>query len=128
MRISIITVSYNSAGTIERTIKSVIQQDYGDVEYIVIDGGSTDGTVDVIRKYEKKIFFWLSEPDEGIYDAMNKGIRRATGEIIAFLNSDDWYQKNILSEVAEQFQDNNTQIVCGDVYYHQERKHYKMAC
>lgn len=120
MRISIITVSYNSAGTIERTIKSVIQQEYGDVEYIVIDGGSTDGTVDVIRKYEKKIFFWLSEPDEGIYDAMNKGIRRATGEIIAFLNSDDWYQKNILSEVAEQFQDNNTQIVCGDVYYHQE--------
>ena len=65
----------------------------------MIDGGSTDGTVDVIRKYEKKIFFWLSEPDEGIYDAMNKGIRRATGEIIAFLNSDDWYQKNILFHI-----------------------------
>lgn len=75
LKISIITVSYNAAATIEQTILSVIRQDYPNIEYIVIDGGSTDGTVDMIRKYEDQIAYWVSEPDAGIYDAMNKGIR-----------------------------------------------------
>lgn len=119
MKISIITVCYNSEPTIERTIKSVIQQDYPDVEYIVIDGGSTDGTVDIIKKYVKNISYWVSEADQGIYDAMNKGIGRATGEVVAFLNSDDWYTENTLSEVARQFMTDEMEILCGEMYIHQ---------
>ena len=98
---SIITVSYNAAATIEQTILSVIRQDYSNIEYIVIDGGSTDGTVDIIRKYEDKIAYWVSEPDQGIYDAMNKGIRRATGDYVYFLGADDWLRDDeVMQEVA----------------------------
>ena len=89
IKLSIITVSYNADKTIEQAIRSVVLQTYDNIEYIVIDGGSTDGTVDIIRKYEDKIAYWVSEPDEGIYDAMNKGIRRATGDYIYFLGADD---------------------------------------
>lgn len=120
MRISIITVCYNRAETIERAIRSVINQDYEDLEYIMIDGGSTDGTVDIIRKYEGDIAYWVSEKDDGIYEAMNKGLSRATGEIVAFLNSDDWYEENILSEVAQKFEDKEVRILCGDVYCHHD--------
>ena len=91
MKVSIITVSYNSARTIEQTICSVLAQNYTPLEYIIIDGGSTDGTVDIIRSYEKQITYWVSECDGGLYEAMNKGIQRATGEVIGILNSDDWY-------------------------------------
>lgn len=91
MKVSVITVCYNSANTIEKTIKSVISQDYGDIEYIIIDGGSNDGTLDIIDKYKDKISILISEPDKGIYDAMNKGIRIASGEIVGMINSDDWY-------------------------------------
>lgn len=119
MKISIITVCYNSEPTIERAIKSVMQQDYPDVEYIVIDGGSTDGTVDIIKKYAMNIPYWVSEADQGIYDAMNKGIGRATGDVVAFLNSDDWYPENTLSEVARQFMTDEMQILCGEMYIHQ---------
>ncbi len=122
MRISIVTVCYNSAGTIERTIKSVIGQNYDNVEYIVIDGGSTDGTVDIIKKYEQNISYWVSEEDGGIYDAMNKGIEHATGEIIAFLNSDDWYEENILGEIAWRFREPKLQVLCGDIYFHRNDK------
>lgn len=118
MRISIITVCYNSVETIERTIKSVIGQDYHDIEYIVIDGGSTDGTVEVIQKYEKHISYWVSEKDKGIYDAMNKGIKNATGEILAFLNSDDWYEENILDDIAHVFQKEKIQVLCGGIFFH----------
>lgn len=118
MRISIVTVCYNSVETIERAIQSVIGQDYDNVEYIVIDGGSTDGTVDVIQRHEQNIAYWVSEKDEGIYDAMNKGIEHATGEVIAFLNSDDWYEENILGEIARKFEDPEVQILCGDMYCH----------
>lgn len=98
---SIITVSYNAAATIEQTILSVIRQDYSNIEYIVIDGGSTDGTVDIIRKYEDNIAYWISEPDQGIYDAMNKGIRRATGDYVYFLGADDWLRDDeVMQEVA----------------------------
>ena len=119
MKISIITVCYNSEPTIERAIKSVIQQDYPGIEYIVIDGGSTDGTANIIKKYAKKISYWISEPDQGIYDAMNQGISHATGEIVAFLNSDDWYPENILHEIAGQFISDEVQILCGEMYVHQ---------
>ena len=90
MKISIITVSYNARYTIEQTIKSVLNQSYCDIEYIVIDGGSTDGTVDVIKKYDDKISYWCSEADDGIYDAMNKGIEIATGDYIQIIGADDW--------------------------------------
>ena len=120
MRISIVTVCLNSVKTIERTIKSVTSQDYDNVEYIVIDGGSTDGTVDIIQKYEQYISCWISEKDDGIYDAMNKGIDRATGDVIAFLNSDDWYEENIFGEIARRFEDSELQVLCGDMYCHKD--------
>ena len=95
MKISVITVCYNSSATIERTIQSVIRQNYSDLEYIIIDGGSTDGTLDVIAKYQPYISLCISEPDNGIYDAMNKGLERTTGDVVAFLNSDDWYERDV---------------------------------
>lgn len=99
-KISIITVSYNAIAGIEQTILSVINQTYQNVEYIIIDGGSTDGTVDVIRKYADKIVYWVSEPDKGIYDAMNKGIKKATGEWINFMNAGDcFYREDVISNV-----------------------------
>lgn len=102
LKISIITVSYNAAATIEQTILSVVGQMYPHIEYIVMDGGSTDGTVDIIRKYEDQIAYWVSEPDQGIYDAMNKGIRRATGDYIYFLGADDWLRDDqVMQEVSE---------------------------
>lgn len=106
-KISIITVSFNSLKTIERTIKSVLNQNYKKTEYIIIDGGSTDGTVDIIKKYSQKLFYWISESDNGIYDAMNKGLKKATGEIIGIINSDDWYEIDALNNIAEAFIKNN---------------------
>ncbi|MDR2410219.1 MAG: glycosyltransferase [Bacteroidales bacterium] len=92
--ISIITVVYNGASTLEQTILSVINQTYKNIEYIIIDGGSTDGTVDIIKKYEKHLACWVSEPDKGIYDAMNKGIDKVTGDWINFMNSGDTFSSN----------------------------------
>ncbi len=89
-KLSIITINLNNAEGLESTICSVINQTYSDLEYIVIDGGSTDGSVDVIKKYADKLSYWVSEPDTGIYNAMNKGIRKAGGEYCQFLNSGDW--------------------------------------
>lgn len=99
MKVSIITVSYNSEKTIRDTIQSVLSQDYPDIEYIVIDGGSTDGTMDVVSQYRQHISKVVSEPDQGIYDAMNKGIALAEGGVIGFLNSDDIYASS--SSVSE---------------------------
>lgn len=113
MKISVITVCLNRADMIEKTILSVINQAYTELEYIIIDGGSSDGTVDIIKKYERVIAYWVSEPDEGIYDAMNKGIARATGDVVAFLNSDDWYEGNTLSRVANYFKQYQPMILSG---------------
>lgn len=101
--ISVVTVSYNAVSTIEDTILSVVNQTYKNIEYIIIDGGSTDGTVDVIKKYADKISYWVSEPDKGIYDAMNKGIDRATGKWINFMNSGDvFYSDGVIEKIVEQ--------------------------
>lgn len=120
MKVSIITVVFNGAKTIEQTIKSVINQSYKDIEYIIIDGGSTDRTLDVIKKYEKYISHVVSEPDKGIYDAMNKGIRKATGDIIGIINSDDWYEENTISQVVENFLTFEPELVYGNINFIQE--------
>ena len=91
MKLSIITVNYNDAKGLERTIKSVISQTFHDYEFIIIDGGSTDGSVDVIKKYESHIDYWISEKDGGIYPGMNKGLRQAKGEYLNFMNGGDCY-------------------------------------
>ncbi len=115
IKISIITVCLNGAETIEQTIQSVISQDYSNIEYIILDGGSTDGTLDIIRKYEGDITYWTSEPDAGIFDAMNKGIQLATGDYIAFLNSDDWYEEKAISYVANDIMENSVEIACYNI-------------
>lgn len=112
--ISVVTVSCNAVTTIEQTILSVISQTYPNIEYIIIDGGSTDGTVDVIKKYADKIAYWVSEPDKGIYDAMNKGIAIATGEWINFMNSGDWFVNyHVISDIHFT---PNYDIIYGDRY------------
>ena len=119
MKLSIITVSYNSENFIESCINSLINQSYKNIEYIVIDGLSTDNTLKIIKKYSKYISAIISEPDKGIYDAMNKGIKIAKGEIIGFLHSDDFYtNNNVLSKVADIFRENPSLDACyADLMY-----------
>ena len=106
IKFSVITVSLNSENEIEKTITSVANQNYPNKEHIVIDGGSVDGTVDIIRKYDEQLSIWVSEPDSGIADAMNKGISRATGDYVLFINSDDYLiDDNVLQKVSESVQD-----------------------
>jgi glycosyltransferase involved in cell wall biosynthesis len=104
--VSIITPSYNQAKYLEQTIQSVLTQDYPNIEYIVIDGGSNDGSVDIIKKYQDKFTYWISEKDKGQAEAINKGFAKANGEIIAWLNSDDYYLPNIISQVVKIFEKN----------------------
>ena len=118
MKISIITSVYNNEKTIEDAIKSVLSQTYPNIEYIVVDGASKDNTVSVIKKYEDKISTFVSERDKGIYDGLNKGVSLATGDVIAFLHSDDIYaDENIISEVVEHFKKTNTDSIYGDLVY-----------
>lgn len=120
--ISIITPSYNSAKTIERTILSVVEQTYRNVEFIVVDGGSTDGTLDILRKYDARITYWLSEPDNGIYDAMNKGISLAGGEWLYFLGSDDWlYDKDCLKRVFHKDRPGISLVYGNAIFFDEER-------
>jgi glycosyltransferase involved in cell wall biosynthesis len=106
--VSIITVVFNHHEYLEQTIQSVLNQTYDNVEYIIIDGGSTDGTIDIIRKYEQAIDYWVSEPDSGIADAWNKGILASTGDIIGLINSDDWYELNVVADVVGLLMQNRT--------------------
>ena len=117
IKVSIVTVVYNTVSNIEKTILSVINQTYPQIEYIIIDGGSTDGTVDIIKKYEDRITYWISERDNGIYDAMNKGIKKATGEWINFMNAGDtFYTTNIIEELINKdiFDNSEGGIIYGN--------------
>lgn len=124
VRFSIITICYNSEQTIERTIKSVLTQSYTNYEYIIVDGGSSDSTLDIVKRYEplfKGRLQWKSESDKGIYDAMNKGILRSNGTIIGIVNSDDWLEPDALSNVYDAFVSNNNDencLYCGGIVYH----------
>jgi glycosyltransferase involved in cell wall biosynthesis len=101
--ISIVTVVYNGEKYLEQTIQSVINQTYKNIEYIIIDGGSTDGTLEIVKKYSEHISYWVSEPDKGLYDAMNKGIGIAKGKIIGIVNSDDWYELDTIDNVVNNY-------------------------
>ncbi len=118
MKISIITVVFNNVRTIEDTIRAVEMQNYSDVEHIVIDGASTDGTLDVLQRHQDKITKLVSEPDRGIFDAMNKGLRLATGEVVGFLNADDIYADTaIFHTVADVFADETIEACYADLVY-----------
>jgi len=118
MRFSIITVSYNSSETIADTVKSVVGQNYPEVEYLIVDGGSKDGTMEILKEFTNNIDVLISEPDKGIYDAMNKGINKAQGDIIGILNSDDIYaDKEVINDIGELFKNPKTQAVYADLVY-----------
>jgi glycosyltransferase len=119
MKVSIITVCYNRVATIEKAIRSVLEQNYSDIEYIVIDGNSTDGTQTVIEQYGHQLAKYVSEPDKGMYDAINKGLTLATGEIVGLVHSDDeLFDTNVIAKIVEQFQENNAiHVVYGDGIY-----------
>ena len=121
MKITIITVAYNSAKTIRDTIESVLSQTYNDFEYIIVDGNSKDNTIDIVKGYEDRFnnrLRWISEPDKGLYDAMNKGISMATGDIIGIINSDDFYHRNdIFEQVVSAFSDKQVDAIYGDVHF-----------
>lgn len=121
MKISIITVCYNSAKTIEKTILSVRDQTYQNLEYIIVDGNSKDKTLEIIRKHEGEISKWISEPDKGLYDAMNKGIKMATGDLIGILNSDDIFNSNtVIEEIVNFHTQNNIQASVGNIVQNKE--------
>ncbi|MCB0791121.1 MAG: glycosyltransferase [Flavobacteriales bacterium] len=131
--VSIVTVVFNGAATIERTIRSVLEQEWTDIEYIVVDGGSTDGTLDILARYEDRIDLWVSGKDEGIYDAMNKGVALCTGEWIGLINADDWYAADAVSRVVAAVASVPTaNIVHGDIDIHypngaSKRKHARLS-
>jgi glycosyltransferase involved in cell wall biosynthesis len=125
LKISVVTVCYNAASTLENTILSVLHQTYSNIEYIIIDGGSTDGSVEIIKKYSNRLFYWISEPDKGIYDAMNKGGLKATGDFIQFLNSGDiLYNAEVLSNVAKKILDSKCDVIYGDMVYVRNCGHF----
>lgn len=118
MKVSIITVCYNAVHSIERTILSVRNQNYPDIEHIVIDGGSTDGTLHILEKYKEHFSYMVSEPDKGIYDAMNKGLARATGDIVALLNADDAYADNtVISKIVATMKKDSLDACFGDAVF-----------
>ena len=118
MKVSIITVVYNGAEFVRDCIESVLNQTYPDIEYIIVDGKSTDGTVEIVQSYGQKVTRFVSESDKGLYDAMNKGIRLATGDIIGILNADDYYQHNrVIENMVALFEQTGSDAVYGDMIY-----------
>jgi len=118
MKVSIITICYNSAHSIGDAINSVVSQTYPDIEYIVVDGKSKDNTPDIVRSFGNKVAKFVSEPDKGIYDALNKGIRMAEGDIIGFMHSDDLFADNqVIEKVVKLFKEKNTDCIYGDLQY-----------
>lgn len=129
LKVSIITVCLNSEKTIEKTIQSVLEQTYSNIEFIIIDGKSTDHTLEVIENYKENIDYICSEKDKGVYDAMNKGILHSTGELIAFLNSDDWYFADTVEKAVRIYQETSTDIVYGDyIFYYDSKEYYYTKC
>jgi len=124
-KISIVTVSLNADKTIEKTIKSVTNQSYKNIEYIIIDGGSNDSTLEIINKYGDKIDYWVSEPDYGLYHAMNKGIEKATGDIVGLINADDYYFDGVFENVIKAFEGKSLDnyIFYGDMVHNGEIVH-----
>ena len=120
MKYSIITVNFNNKEGLRRTIESVIHQTFHDFEFIIIDGGSTDGSVDVLREYDSQIDFWISEPDGGIYQGMNKGIKKATGDYLNFMNSGDCFYSTDILEKVSNYHFNADFIVGKDYHYNNE--------
>ena len=117
-KVSIITVTYNSAQTLEHTIRSVLSQTYPNIEYIIVDGKSGDGTLDIIDRYRNKISTFISEKDKGLYYALNKGIELATGDIIGIIHADDFYIHNdVITKVAQTFKSNQADAVYANLYY-----------
>jgi glycosyltransferase involved in cell wall biosynthesis len=115
--VTVVTIAYNCASSIEETMLSVLNQTYSNIEYVVIDGGSTDGTVDVIRKYEHAIDYWVSEPDRGIYDAMNKGIRASTGQWLNMMNVKDvFFSNNTIQIFADKYLQGGARFVYSDMW------------
>ena len=121
LKISLVTVTYNSSLTLPYTILSVLSQTYYNVEYIIVDGESKDSTVEIIKKYESGFngrLKWVSEKDGGLYDAMNKGIRMSSGDIIGFLNSDDYFTTDlVLQKIVNEFEDASLDAIYGDVHF-----------
>jgi glycosyltransferase involved in cell wall biosynthesis len=118
LKVSIVTVCFNSENYIKDAIESVLNQTYKDIEYIIIDGGSIDKTIDIVKSYGNKISKFISEPDKGIYDAMNKGLKLASGAYIGILNSDDFYiNNNIIEEIVKQIETNKTDSLYADLIY-----------
>jgi glycosyltransferase involved in cell wall biosynthesis len=123
-RISIVTPSLNQSRFIEETICSVLQQEYPNLEYIIVDGGSSDGSLDIIRRFEHRLSYWVSEPDRGQAHALNKGLRLATGEIVAYINSDDVYFPHALATAADAFRSNPDALwLCSPCLAQDERSH-----
>ena len=121
MKISIITPCFNSAATLVDTIESVLSQSYGDIEHVIVDGGSKDDTIAIIRRYEPRYegrLRWVSEPDKGIYDAMNKGIRMASGDVVGILNSDDFFTSdNVIENMVKSMVKEHVDAVYGDIHF-----------
>ncbi len=125
MKISIITVCYNSEKTLRKTIESVLNQDYDNIEYIIVDGGSNDKTIEIINEYRENVTKFITEKDEGIYDAINKGILQASGEVLGILNSDDiFYNENTISIIAKYFNENYIlDSIIGDIIFINKKGH-----
>lgn len=125
--VSIVTVVYNGAATLERTIQSVLGQTYDNIEYIIVDGGSTDGTLDLLRRHEGELDLWVSAKDKGIYDAMNKGIALCTGEWVGLINADDWYDTDTVERVVMAARGRSeVNIVHGDIWIQYPNGHRKV--